>query len=207
LSQRPSRSPIFADRLPPAGRGMRIALFGGTFDPPHDGHRMASLAALRRLGVDQVWWLLTPGNPLKRRKPTPLAGRLEACAAFADHPRIVVSGVEAAFGTRYSVDTVRRILSQRAGTSFVWLMGADGLTALHLWRDWRRLAAMIPIAVVDRPNAGGALASPAALALRDDRIAESDAALLPFLAPPAWTFLHGPRIGISSTALRKGRKR
>jgi len=207
LKKRPPRSPVFADRLPPTRPGSRIALFGGTFDPPHDGHRMASLSALRRLGVDQVWWLLTPGNPLKQRKPTPLADRLAASAAFADHPRIAVTGVEAAFGTRYSVDTVRRILAQRCGVAFVWLMGADGLAAFHRWRDWRRLAGLIPIAVVDRPNAGGALSSPAATSLRSRRIAESDATILPFLTPPAWTFLHGPRIGVSSTALRKGKKR
>jgi nicotinate-nucleotide adenylyltransferase len=167
---------------------------------------MASLAALRRLGVDQVWWLLTPGNPLKRRRPTPLPERLAACAAFADHPRIAITGIEAAFRTRYSIDTVRRIRAQRAGVCFVWLMGADGLAAFHRWRDWRRLAAMIPIAVVDRPRSGGALASPAAQALRNSRLSESDAALLPLLAPPVWTFLHGPRIGISSTAIRKSRK-
>ncbi|MCW5696342.1 MAG: nicotinate-nucleotide adenylyltransferase [Bauldia sp.] len=193
--------------MPPTRPGTRVALFGGTFDPPHDGHLMASLSALRRIGVEQVWWLLTPGNPLKRRKPAPLADRLAACAAFADHPRIAVTGIEATFGTRYSIDTVRRILAQCPGVSFVWLMGADALAGFHRWRDWRRLAAMIPIAVVDRPNAGGALASPAAITLRDRRISESDAALLPSLAPPVWTFLHGPRIGVSSTALRSRKKR
>lgn len=182
---------------------MRIGLFGGSFDPPHDGHAMASRLALGRLRLDRVWWLVTPGNPLKPHAPANLSARLEAAAALADDPRIAITGAEAAFATRYTADTLAEVLSRNPGADFVWVMGADNLMSFHRWRNWRGIAAMLPIAVVDRPGSTfTALAAPAARSLARARVPETAADTLPGAPTPAWTFLHGPRNPLSSTGLR-----
>ena len=130
---------------------MRIGLFGGTFDPPHQAHRAACLIAMQRLGLDRVWWLVTPGNPLKdTRGLSPLERRIAAARALAHHPRIDVTGFEAEIGARYTYDTVRYLTAHCPGVRFVWIMGADNLRSFHRWQKWRRIAAMVPIAVVDR---------------------------------------------------------
>lgn len=193
--------------LPRHAPGMRIGLFGGSFNPAHDGHRLAGLTALRRLGLDRVWWLVTPGNPLKDNEQLPpIEARVVAAQRIAAHPRIDVTAFEAAIGARYSHDTLRYLLRRAPGVRFVWLMGADGLAGFHRWRKWREIAAMVPIAVIDRP--GGTLRaarSPAAMALAVYRVDESDGRVLPFVPAPAWMFLHGPRSDQSSTAIRAGR--
>ena len=200
---RPCRPPY--PGLPPIhGSGLRIGLFGGSFNPPHEGHRLASLIALHRLKLDRVWWLVTPGNPLKdtRRLP-PLPARLAAAAELADHPAIDVTGVEARLGTRFTVDVVRRLQQRCPGVQFVWIMGADNLGSFHRWQHWRAIARTVPIAVVDRPGATLRSAhAPAAVYLSSARLAETDASLLPARRPPAFVFLHGPRSNLSSTALR-----
>ena len=138
-------------RFPRTRRGMRIGLFGGTFDPPHAAHRAACLIAMKRLGLDRVWWLVTPGNPLKdTRGLAPLAERIAAARALAHHPRIDVTGFEAEIGTRYTYDTVRYLLARCPGVRFVWIMGADNLRSFHRWQKWRGIAGLVPIAVVDR---------------------------------------------------------
>ncbi len=168
---------------------------------------MAALLALRRLRLDAVWWLASPGNPLKSRRPAELESRLAAAAACADNPRIAVTGIEAALGTRYTADLLARLAPQLESLVPVWIMGADNLVGFHRWRDWRRIAATLPMAIVDRPGFTlAALATPAARALSRFRIAETAAATLPLRAPPAWVFLHGPRLGISSTLLRLGER-
>jgi nicotinate-nucleotide adenylyltransferase len=194
-------------RLPPYTRGMRIGLFGGTFDPPHAAHRAATLIALRRLDLDRVWWLVTPGNPLKQTHGlAPLAERLAAAQALAHHPRIAVSGIEATIGTRYTHDTLRYLLARCAGVHFVWIMGADNLATFHRWEKWRAIAAMIPIAVIDRlgarPTSGCA-----AQWLGRYRVPASQARTLPYRRPPAWVYLHGLKSPLSSTALRAARNR
>lgn len=191
-------------RLPRHAPGLRIGLFGGSFNPAHAGHRAASLLALRRLGLDRVWWLMTPGNPLKLNHGLPpLAERLAAARAMADHPRIDVTGVEAEIGTHYTADTLAWLVGRCPGVRFVWLMGADGLIDFHRWRNWRTIASLVPIAVIDRP--GGTLRaarSKAALALAPFRIDETDGLVLPLVPPPAWIVLHGPRSALSSTEIR-----
>lgn len=191
-------------RLPPAPAGLRVGLLGGSFNPAHAAHRALSLLALKRLGLDQVWWLVTPGNPLKDNRALPtLAERVRAAQRVAHHPRIKVTGAEAGFGTRYTYDTLLRVRTLRPGARFVWLMGADNLATFHLWQHWRDIADLVPIAVVDRMGTSfAATASRAGQALCRSRIAESDAALLPGLRPPAWVFLHGLKSPLSSTAIR-----
>lgn len=190
--------------LPRHAPGLRIGLLGGSFNPAHAGHRLASLVALRRLGLDRVWWLVTPGNPLKDNAAlAPLQARLAAARKIAAHPRIDVTGIEAALGTSFTHDTITRLLRRCHGVRFVWLMGADALADFHRWRQWRALADLVPIAVIDRPGTGLAGSrSRAASALSVSRLDEADAALLPWAEPPAWLILHGPRSDLSSTRLR-----
>ena len=196
-------------RLPPHARGLRIGLFGGTFDPPHAAHRAACLLAMQRLGLDRVWWLVTPGNPLKdTRGLAPLAERIAAARALANHPRIDVTDIEAHIRTRYTYDTVRTIIARCPGVRFVWIMGADNLRSFHRWQKWRAIADLIPIAVVDRVGPSlYATAGVAGQALGRFRIRESAARALPRRRPPAWVFLHGLKSPLSSTALRALRKR
>jgi nicotinate-nucleotide adenylyltransferase len=190
--------------LPPHGARQAIGLFGGSFNPPHAGHRQASLFALRRLGLDQLWWMVTPGNPLKQNGGlAPLKERMRAAAEVASHPRIAISGAEAEFRTRYTADLIEILKERQPETRFVWIMGSDSLTDFHRWEDWRRLAASVPIAVVNRPRSLAApLSSRAALALAHYRVDPEDARTLPDRQPPAWVFLTGPRTAASSTALR-----
>jgi nicotinate-nucleotide adenylyltransferase len=188
---------------------LRIGLFGGTFDPPHQAHRAACLIALARLKLDRVWWLVTPGNPLKdTRGLSPLADRICAARALAHHPRIDVTGLEAAIRTRYTYDTLRYLVAHCPQIKFVWIMGADNLRGFHRWQNWRAIAAMVPIAVVDRLGPSlYATAGPAGQALARSRIPESAAATLADRRPPAWVYLHGLKSPLSSTALRAARRR
>ncbi len=192
-------------RLPPHAPGLRIGLFGGTFNPAHDGHRMASLTALRRLQLDRVWWLVTPGNPLKdNARLPPIEKRIAFSRQVADHSRIHVTGIEAKLRTRYTADTLRALQRRCPGVHFVWLMGSDNLQNFHRWNEWRAIARMMPIAVIDRPGSTHhAVASPAANWLSRYRMSESQGAALPGAKPPAWIFLHGRRSDLSSTMLRE----
>jgi nicotinate-nucleotide adenylyltransferase len=194
-------------RLPPHARGLRIGLFGGTFDPPHEAHRAACLLAMKRLNLDRVWWMVTPGNPLKdTRGLAPLAERIAAANALANHPRIVVTGFEAEMRTRYTYDTVARLVALCPDVRFVWIMGADNLRSFHRWQKWRAIADLVPIAVVDRVGPSlYAAAGTAAHALSRFRIPESAARTLPGRKPPAWVFLHGLKSSLSSTELRAKR--
>jgi nicotinate-nucleotide adenylyltransferase len=196
-------------RLPPHAPGLKIGLFGGTFDPPHAAHRGACLLAMQRLGLDRIWWLVTPGNPLKdTRGLAPLTERIAAAKALAAHPRILVTGVEAEMRTRYTHDTIRALTARCTGVHFVWIMGADNLRSFHRWQKWRDIANLVPIAVVDRVGPSlYATAGPAGQALARFRIPESAARSLPLRKPPAWVFLHGLKSPLSSTALRALRKR
>lgn len=197
--------PPLSDLRPPVAMpGMRIGLLGGTFDPPHEGHRHISETALRRLGLDRVWWLVTPGNPLKSAEAHAAFGqRLRQAREQARHPRIDVTGFEAARPDAFTVHTLSYLRRRFPGTRFVWLMGADGLAEFHRWRCWRRIFRLMPLAVLDRPGYRlPAMASPAARAFADGRVDEREARRLAGSRPPVWTLLTVPLSPASSTALR-----
>lgn len=190
--------------LPPHARGQKIGLFGGTFDPPHQAHLAACLLAMKRLDLDAVWWMVTPGNPLKdTRHLAPLEQRMAAVRAMTRHPRIHVTGFEADIGTRYTYDTIEYVLNRSPGVHFVWIMGADNLRSFHRWEKWRGIADMVPIAIVDRLGPSlYASQGVAGQALARGRLREDAARSLPYRKPPAWVFLHGLKSPLSSTALR-----
>jgi nicotinate-nucleotide adenylyltransferase len=190
--------------LPPHAPGLKIGLFGGSFNPAHAGHRAASLLALRRLRLDRVWWLVSPGNPLKdTRGLPPLDVRLAAAAACARDPRIIVTDLEATIGARYSYQTILYLKARCPGVHFVWIMGADNLATFERWKHWRTIAANVPLAIIDRPGSTlSAIHAPAARALNRYRYDETDARIFALAEPPALIFLHGPRSELSSTALR-----
>jgi nicotinate-nucleotide adenylyltransferase len=183
---------------------MRIGLLGGSFNPPHAAHRAISLFALKRLQLDRVWWLVSPGNPLKDRSNLhDLAERATAAKRIADDPRIDVSCLESVIGTRYTTDTISYLRRRCSGARFVWIMGADNLAQFHRWENWRRIADEVPFAVIDRPpQSFRGLAATASQALSRYRIPEDEAGTLADLRPPAWVFLTGMKLNLSSTRLR-----
>lgn len=186
-------------------RGLRIGLLGGSFNPAHGGHRALSLAALETLDLDQIWWLVSPQNPLKSHQETlPKEARLVWARAMADDPRLVATDLESQLGTRYTIDTLRALSKRFSGTRFVWLMGADNLAQIHRWRGWEAVFRQVPVAVFARPTYSlGSLFGPAASRFRKRRRTGRRIARLPSVHPPAWTFvsrLNDPR---SATALRR----
>jgi nicotinate-nucleotide adenylyltransferase len=198
-------------RPPAAGPGQVIGLLGGSFNPPHVAHKLISETALKRLGLDKVWWVVSPGNPLKNRSDTaPLNERLRLCRAIAQNPHIVVTDFEADLPSPYTASTLAFLKARSPLVRFVWIMGADNLAHFERWQRWREIFTMVPVAVVDRPGWRlKALASKAARRFASSRIPESEAATLSTRPPPAWTFLTGPLSHVSSTAIRnqaKGRR-
>lgn len=193
-------------RMPFALKGMTVGLFGGSFNPPHAGHALVAEIALRRLKLDQLWWIVTPGNPLKDvTQLAPLAERLSMCEALVHDPRIKVTAFEAAYAISYTADTLAMIKARNPGVHFVWIMGADNLADFHRWQRWQTIALTFPIAVIDRPGSTLAfLSSRMAKTFDHARIDETDAPKLARTKAPAWTFIHGPRSLLSSTAIRNG---
>jgi nicotinate-nucleotide adenylyltransferase len=191
-------------RMPRWTIGQKIGLLGGSFNPAHDGHLLISQLALRRLRLDRLWWLVTPGNPLKQNADLPdLASRILAARARIGDKRIDVSGLEAEIGARFTYDTIAWLMRRAPGVHFVWIMGADNLVQFHLWRNWRDIARLVPIAVIDRPGSTlRSATSHAGATLSRHRAAERDAGRFALMRPPAFLFMHGPRSSLSSTALR-----
>ncbi|RYE87831.1 MAG: nicotinate-nucleotide adenylyltransferase [Hyphomicrobiales bacterium] len=190
--------------LPPHASSMRVGLFGGSFNPAHEGHRLVAVQCLKRLNLDAVWLLASPGNPLKNNAGLPsLAERVTHARQVMDHPRIGVTGFEAEHGFRYSFDTLSYLTQACAGVKFVWIMGADNLVQFDRWERWRDMADLMPIAVYARPgSAHRATASKAATVLKAWRIPEAEAETLADRTPPAWVYLRGVMSAQSSTAIR-----
>lgn len=183
----------------------KIGLLGGSFNPAHAGHLHISLEAMKRLGLDEIWWLVSPQNPLKRADElNDYDLRFAHAQHVAAHPRIRVLDLEQRHGLRYTIDTIRFLKNRQRGTRFVWLMGADNLAGFHRWRAWRAIAAQVPIAILDRaPFALRALHGRFALRFASSRLASADAAQLADGPAPAWVYLAIPRHPASATDLRK----
>jgi nicotinate-nucleotide adenylyltransferase len=188
-----------------AWAGRSVGLLGGSFNPAHDGHLHASLLALRTLGLDQVWWLVSPQNPLKPVKGmAPFAQRLAQCRVLVRHPRIVVSDIETELGTRYTVDILAELKKRYPRTRFVWIMGADNLIQIRRWKNWRKIFATVPVAIYDRPPYSlKAKASFAARRYARWRRQGAEARTLGQAKSPAWAFFHTKLKAISSTAIRR----
>ena len=185
-------------------RNRAIGLLGGSFNPAHDGHLMISLIALKRLQLDEVWWLVSPQNPLKSAAGmAPFSERLASARTVATHRRIIVSDIERRLGTYYTRDTLKRLCASRRGQNFVWLMGADNLVQFPKWEGWKEIFNTVPIAIFDRPTySSRALAGIVATRFADRRIPERDASGLVRRKAPSWVFLHSRLNPVSATEIR-----
>ena len=191
-------------RMPHVEKGMAVGLFGGSFNPAHDGHAHVAETAMRRLGLDRVVWLVSPQNPLKSSHETAsLAERMEGVRRVVSGRSMIVSDAETRFGSQYTIDTLRALKARFPGVHFVWIMGADSLATFHRWRGWTQIMAEVPVAVVSRPWISlKSRSSPAARRFASARVSLLEAKLLPGAKPPRWVFLTGPLNFQSSTALR-----
>jgi nicotinate-nucleotide adenylyltransferase len=205
----PPISPAHAPGLPPHAPGMRIGLFGGSFNPPHAGHALVCALALRGLGLDKLWLMVSPGNPLKDAAGLPpLRERMAAARRLSRDPRIVVTDFEARLGARYSYQTVAHLRRAAPGVKFVWVMGADNLAAFFRWRRWRDIARSMPILVIDRPGSTHlAVKGQAGGWFERWRLPETALKTLSSRPAPALIVLHGPRSTLSSTQLRAAGRR
>lgn len=189
--------------LPVAWPGQVIGLLGGSFDPPHEGHAHITREALKRFRLDRVWWLVSPGNPLKTRGPAPLARRVATARTLMRHPRVEITDIEARIGTRYTAQTLARLAGLYPGVRFVWLMGADNLAGFHRWDHWHDIMGAVPIGVLARPEQRlRARTSKAAARFAANRLGAAQAPLLGRMAAPAWCFVNIPMSSASSTAIR-----
>ena len=189
--------------FPIARAGEVIGLLGGSFDPAHQGHAHITREALKRFGLDRIWWLVSPGNPLKPQGPAPLETRMARAAAIMQHPRVIITDVETRLGTRYTAATLDQLSALYPGVHFVWLMGADNLAQFHKWQRWRDIASTTPLGVLARPGDRiSARMSPAAAFFARARIPGRASQLLGRAAAPAWCFVNVPMVEQSSSAIR-----
>jgi len=190
---------------------MKVGLFGGSFNPAHDGHAHVAETAMRRLDLDRVVWLVSPQNPLKSsHQMAPLEERMASAreAARMVGPRMIVSDVETRMGTQWTVDTLRALVARHPGVRFVWLMGSDNLAGFHRWRGWTDIMRLMPMAVIARPGSLlDSRSAPAAVRFARARIPSAQAGLLASLEAPAWTYITAPLNPRSSTAIRAARSR
>lgn len=187
-------------------RGMRVGLFGGSFDPPHDGHMHVAMTAMKRLGLHRVWWLVSPQNPLKARGASRLVQRLDSVRKLADAPGMVVTDVETRLRSRRTADLLHALDVAGGSARFVWLMGADNLAQIHRWARWREIFDRVPVLVMSRPQDPiRARLSPAARIYARSRRSERSVRNLPLTSAPAWTYLTERLHSHSSTALRARR--
>lgn len=190
-------------RTPYARPGQVIGLLGGSFDPAHEGHVHITREAMKRFGLTRIWWLVSPGNPLKSRGPAPLGQRMARAQAIMRDPRVTVTDIEARLGTRYTAQTLAQLKARYPGVRFVWLMGADNLAQFHRWQDWTWIMENVPVGVLARPlDRISARMSPAARVYRRDRISGRASQLLGRSDAPAWCFVNVAMSRQSSTAIR-----
>ncbi|MDV7142029.1 nicotinate-nucleotide adenylyltransferase [Tropicimonas sp. TH_r6] len=191
------------DMLPHARPGQTIGLLGGSFDPPHAGHVHVTREALKRFGLDRVWWLVSPGNPLKPHGPAPLSRRMAAARGVMAHPKVEVTDIEARIGTRYTAETLQALQALYPSCRFVWLMGADNMAQFHLWDRWDWILRHVPIGILARPgDRMAALNSPAARLAAPWRLPARNSAALARAEAPCWCFINVPMRDISSSEIR-----
>ncbi|MBI3440473.1 MAG: nicotinate-nucleotide adenylyltransferase [Proteobacteria bacterium] len=186
--------------------GRTVGLLGGSFNPAHAGHRHISLYALKNLGLDAVWWMVSPQNPLKsHRDMAPLKERVASAVQASHHPDILVTDIEQQLHTRYTADTLVALQQRYSRTQFIWLMGSDNLQQIHRWQEWQKIFGLMPVAVFDRPPRS-IKSCPALERFRSCLKPQEKAALIKFEKPPAWTILHIPLNELSATKIREKRK-
>lgn len=202
--KRPIAASTTGETESPHRSKFRVGLFGGSFNPAHDGHRSLSLKALQLLELDQVWWLVSPQNPLKDRRDTaPIEQRVRRAAEVANHSRLVVTDIEQRLGTRYSVDTVEALKRAHPHTAFVWLMGADNFASLHRWRSWIGFLQALPVAVFDRePYAYKAVRERAAHRFRGAAWPRDQLRAFVEAPPPAWCLIRHRTHPAASSKIR-----
>ncbi len=190
--------------LPIAKHGQTVGLLGGSFDPAHEGHVQITRAALARFNLDRIWWLVTPGNPLKKRGPAPFSARMQAACALMQHPRVTVTDIEAKLGTRYTAQTLAALRAHYPGVRFVWLMGADNLIQFHQWQNWRDIMENVPVGVLARPgDRVAARLSKAARVYRSAKMSAQASVCLARAEAPTWCFVNLPMNAQSSSAIRQ----
>ena len=189
--------------FPIARAGQVVGLLGGSFDPAHEGHVHITRTVMKRFGLDRVWWLVSPANPLKKRGPAPLADRMARARQLMRHPRVTVSDIESRLGTRYTAETIAALQARYPAVRFVWLMGADNLAQLHRWQDWQWIMQNVPVGVLARPNDRiSARLSKAAFVYRGAMLQGSASQALARGDAPRWCFVNMPMSDASSTAIR-----
>lgn len=187
--------------------GLKIGLFGGSFNPAHDGHLHLAQTALTSLNLDEVWWLVSPQNPLKLAQPS-YETRANTVKALPLSRRMKLSRLEIDSGTQFTVDMVRKAQQRHPDKRFVFLMGADNFSQFPQWKNWRKIMASVPIAIIARPSKTGepqfkARLGQAARMYRGARISETQSHILPALKAPAWTYITAPLNRLSSSAIRE----
>jgi len=190
--------------LPPSRAGLRVGILGGSFDPAHDGHVKISLQALKQFDLDQVWWLVSPGNPLKNNGPAALDQRVKFARETVYHPKVKVTKIESYLQTNYTCDTLGALKALYPKTKFIWLMGADNMAQMHLWKDWKHIFEIMPVGVLARP--GQSLPARCSVAARHfvrGRISSDASQALPSSKVPAWCFVNLPLSHSNSTAIRE----
>ncbi|WP_050773025.1 nicotinate-nucleotide adenylyltransferase [Roseobacter sp. SK209-2-6] len=189
--------------LPNIPRGLRVGLLGGSFDPPHQGHVAITKAALQRFDLDQIWWMISPGNPLKGHAPAKMTRRIKAAQEIMQHPRVRISDAELQLGTRYTAETLAALTHRYPEVRFTWLMGADNLAHFHRWKDWQDIMERVPVGVIARPGDRiAARLSPAARIYRGDMLKAGQSRLLSAATAPAWCFINLPMVDESSSRIR-----
>lgn len=189
--------------FPIAAAGQVVGLLGGSFDPAHEGHVHITRTAMKRFGLDRVWWLVSPANPLKKRGPAPLADRMAKARQVMRHPRVEVTDIESRLGTRYTAETIAALRAHYPAVRFVWLMGADNLAQFHRWQDWQWIMETVPVGVLARPNDRiSARLSKAAHVYRSAMLRGPASRALSSGAAPRWCFVNMPMSDASSTEIR-----
>ena len=190
-------------KFPKSHVGMRVGLLGGSFDPAHEGHLNICLHSLKRFQLDQIWLLISPGNPMKNQNPLSLNKRMDHAKKIIQHPKIKVSDIETTLKTQFTHHTLLALKKLYPTTNFTWIMGADNLAEVHLWQEWETIFSLMPIGVLARPGHSIlALRSPAARKFSLYQIPENQSRTLGTAAAPAWCFVSLPMIQTSSSEIR-----